>query len=233
MPSLSSLSSALAASLLLSQTSAHFLLNYPTSVGFDDEVESSAPCGGFPVDFSTAEITQFHVSGDTIALRSTHPTTSWLFRATVGAPTASGNWTTLSPSIEQSNLGEFCRSDIMVPASFAGRNGTIGIAADSPDGVLYQCAAVSFVAGSAPSVPSSCKNGTGVTATYKDDSVLSSLPASPTATSDGDSTTPASGAASSSSAASPGAMNGYSYSGVASLAWVGVVGTATFLACFL
>ncbi|KAJ5052362.1 uncharacterized protein L3040_002113 [Drepanopeziza brunnea f. sp. 'multigermtubi'] len=184
MPAFSSLASGLAAALLLSQTSAHFLLDYPTSVGFDDEMESVIPCGGFSVDFSSAEVTKFYVSGDSIALRSTHPTTTWLFRATIGAPIAAGNWTILSASIEQKNIGEFCKSDIMVPESFAGNYGTIGVVANSPDGVLYQCAAVSFVAGSAPAVPSSCKNGTGVTATYNADTSLSSLPPSTAGTGD-------------------------------------------------
>ncbi|KAH7342818.1 hypothetical protein BKA65DRAFT_504881 [Rhexocercosporidium sp. MPI-PUGE-AT-0058] len=237
MPSFSNLSAGLVAALLVSQTSAHFLLNYPESIGFDDDLEGSAPCGSFEVDFSKDNITNFHVGGDTIALRSTHADTKWLFRATVGTA-SSGNWTALSQVIQQSTLGSFCRSDIMVPESFVGQNGTIGIAADGPDGVLYQCAAVTFVAGTAPAVPSACSNSTGVSGSYIADAALSSLPASSTPTGDSPSADPAATttgkpAATSSSAANANGLAAYSYSGLGSLVWVGVVGSATFLACLL
>ncbi|KAI6710509.1 hypothetical protein JHW43_006950 [Diplocarpon mali] len=226
MPSFSSLASGLVAALLIRQTSAHFLLKYPGTIGFDDELESTAPCGSFSVNFSSNPLTPFHVAGDAIALQSTHPDTKWLFRATIGTPT-SGNWTALSPAIAQSNLGAFCRSDIVVPATWVGMNGTIGIAADSPDGVLYQCAAVTYVQGAATATPSACSNATGVTATYVADTVLSSLPASSTPT------TSATNAAKSSSASNPNVLPTYQYSGLAALVWVGVVGSATFLACLL
>ncbi len=96
---------------------------------------------------------------------------------------------------------------------------------------------MTFVAGAATATPSACSNATGVTASYVADTVLSSLPASSTPTGDSTATESASGtgtsAASSSSAANPNAMASYSYSGLASLVWVGVVGSATFLACLL
>ncbi|KAH7419196.1 hypothetical protein BKA64DRAFT_650298 [Cadophora sp. MPI-SDFR-AT-0126] len=237
MLSSSSLGAGLVAALLVSQTSAHFLLNYPETIGFDDELESTGPCGSFTVDFSTDPVTQFHVAGDTIALRSTHPDTKWLFRATVGTAD-SGNWTALAQVIQQSALGSFCRSDIVVPESFAGQNGTIGVAANGADGVLYQCAAVSFVAGAATSVPSACTNSSGVGGSYTSDSVLTSLLTTNTSTdnttsSTQPSSTSATSAATSSSAANMNALVGYSYSGLGSLAWIGVVGSATFLACLL
>ncbi|PBP17212.1 GPI anchored cell wall protein [Diplocarpon rosae] len=213
MLSLTSLTAGLVAALLIDQTSAHFLLKYPET-------------------FSSNTLTPFHVSGDAIALQSTHPDTKWLFRATLGTPT-SGNWTALSPAIAQSNLGEFCRRDIEVPASWVGMNGTIGIAADSPDGVLYQCAAVTYVAGAATATPSACSNATGVTATYVADTVLSSLPASSTPTADSTTTTSATSATKSSSASSVNALATYLSPGFAAFLWVGVVGSATFLTCLL
>ncbi|KAK0125325.1 hypothetical protein ONS96_009176 [Cadophora gregata f. sp. sojae] len=236
MPSFSILSAGLVAALLVSQTSAHFLLNYPETIGFDDDSESTAPCGSFTVDFSTDNITEFHVAGDTIALRSTHPDTKWLFRATVGTAD-SGNWTALSPVIQQSSLGSFCRKDITVPESFVGQNGTIGVAANGPDGVLYQCAAVSFVAGAATGVPSTCSNSSGATGSYTSDPVLAALLTTSTTTDNTTSTEPSStsgtSAATSSSAANANALLGSSYSGLGSLIWVGVIGSATFLACLL
>jgi hypothetical protein len=54
--------------VLIGQAAGHFVLNYPPSVGFDDSLEGNAPCGGFSVDFSKDNITDFHVGGDVLAL---------------------------------------------------------------------------------------------------------------------------------------------------------------------
>jgi hypothetical protein len=54
--------------LCITQCSAHFLLNYPPTIGFDDSLETTAPCGSFTVDFSTDNVTDFHVGGDTLAM---------------------------------------------------------------------------------------------------------------------------------------------------------------------
>jgi hypothetical protein len=58
---------------LIGQSASHFLLLYPPGVGFDDSIESTAPCGGFSVDFSKDNVTDFHVGGDVLALVSEHP----------------------------------------------------------------------------------------------------------------------------------------------------------------
>lgn len=138
---------------LIGQAAGHFVVVYPPSVGFDDAIEGNAPCGGFSVDFSKDNITDFHVDGDVLALvrrrpfiwkdhvltlqQSFHPQVTWLFRATLDQ-TASGNWTNLLPAVQQTGLNNFCEPAVKVPATFAGSKGVIGIAADSPDGILYQ-----------------------------------------------------------------------------------------------
>ena len=43
-------------------------MKYPPSIGFDDSIEGTAPCGGFTVDFSTDNVTNFHVGGDILAM---------------------------------------------------------------------------------------------------------------------------------------------------------------------
>lgn len=53
---------------LIGQSAGHFVVLYPPSVGFDEDVEGNAPCGGFPVDFSKDNVTDFHVGGDVLAL---------------------------------------------------------------------------------------------------------------------------------------------------------------------
>lgn len=119
----------------LVQVNAHFLLNYPASVGFSDGDEGKAPCGGFDVSFSI--VTNFYVGGDAIALTSTHPGSVWLYRATLDT-TAAGNWTVLLPAIAQATQGQFCEKDVTVPASFAGQKGVIQVIEDAVDGQLFQ-----------------------------------------------------------------------------------------------
>ena len=121
----------------IGQSTAHFLLNYPPTIGFDDSLEATPPCGSFTVDFSTDNVTDFHVGGDSLAMTSIHPKATWLFRATLDQ-TAMGNWTDLLPAIVQIGLGNYCERDVMVPASFAGSKGVIQVVQDAPDGILYQ-----------------------------------------------------------------------------------------------
>jgi hypothetical protein len=127
----------LVAAVFISQSTAHFLLNYPPTIGFDDSLEANPPCGGFTPDFSTDNVTDFHVSGDSLAMTSIHPQATWLFRATLDT-TASRNWTILLPAVVQVGLGDYCEPDVTVPASWAGSKGIIGIVQDAPDGILYQ-----------------------------------------------------------------------------------------------
>ena len=124
-------------SVLVSQTAAHFLLNYPPTIGFDDSLEATPPCGSFTVDFAKDNVTNFSVGGDSLAMTSIHPKATWLFRATLDL-TASGNWTDLLPAVVQVGLGDYCEPDVTVPASFAGSKGVIQVVQDAPDGILYQ-----------------------------------------------------------------------------------------------
>ena len=123
--------------VFLSHSTAHFLLNYPPTIGFDDSLEATPPCGSFTVDFSTDNVTDFHVGGDSLAMTSIHPQATWLFRATLDQ-TASGNWSVLLPAIVQTGLGDYCEQDVRVPAMFAGSKGVIQVVQDAPDGILYQ-----------------------------------------------------------------------------------------------
>ncbi|KAJ8069197.1 hypothetical protein OCU04_002868 [Sclerotinia nivalis] len=213
---------------VVSQCSAHFLLHYPATYGFNDAAEGTAPCGGFSVAYDR-NVTSFHVDGDSISMTTTHPSTTWLFRAMVGDDTAAANWTDLIPTVQQSGLGDFCQPTVTVPSTFAGNNGVVNVVADGPDGLLYQCAAVSFVQGAATAVPTTCKNGTGVSASYAADTALSSLPASATATASSSGTA----AASSSSAAGALTVGPMQYGAIGSLVWVGSVGVASFAAFLL
>ena len=126
---------------LVSQSTAHFLLNSPPTIGFDDGLEATPPCGSFTVDFSKDNVTDFHVGGDFIAMTSIHPMATWLFRATLDQ-TASGNWSDLLPAVVQTGLGDYCETGVTVPSTWAGSKGVIGIVQDAPDGILYQVSLV-------------------------------------------------------------------------------------------
>jgi hypothetical protein len=152
--------------VLAQQATAHFTLNYPPSIGFDDDEEPTGPCGGFTPDNTTATIVDFHVDGDTIAVSSFHPQADWLFRASLDL--TGQNVSNVLPTIEQTGLGNFCEPAVAVPASYAGHQGLISVVMDSDDGILFQCAIVNFVSGAQTSPPagSGCSNITGLTASF-------------------------------------------------------------------
>jgi len=124
--------------LVVSQTSAHFLLNYPPTVGFGDTLELTPPCGGFTVDFSKDNVTDFHVGGDAIAVTSIHPQSIWLFRATLDLNVTTANWTDLLPAVEQTGIGDYCEPAVTVPGSWIGKKGVISVVQDAPTETLYQ-----------------------------------------------------------------------------------------------
>lgn len=124
---------------LASVSSAHFLMNYPDSIGFDDDKEGTAPCGGFTPDISSGskQLVDFHVGGDSLAMRATHNQVTWLFRVTLDG-TAQSGWKQIFPIVQQSGLGNFCEPQITLPSSYAGKKGVISVVTDAPDGLLYQ-----------------------------------------------------------------------------------------------
>ncbi|KAK1991648.1 hypothetical protein LX36DRAFT_618885, partial [Colletotrichum falcatum] len=153
---------------LASAATAHFSLTLPKPLGDSDENEATGPCGGYTAS-SSSPATDFHVDGDAVGMQNGHPQSNWLFRATLDLSAAAG-WVQLFPVVMQTGLGNFCEPQIVVPANFSGQRGLIGVVAHSPDGLLYQCAAVNFVSGPAPS-RSDCKNAT-ITADFASDPSL-------------------------------------------------------------
>jgi hypothetical protein len=122
--------------LLATQVSAHFLLNYPATVGFDDDGEGTGPCGSETVDVAKANITDFHVGGDTIFVTSSHPTANFLYRATLDT-TLKGSFVNLRPVEMAVGIGDNCQPSVAVPGNFSGQ-GVLQVIANSPDGILYQ-----------------------------------------------------------------------------------------------
>jgi hypothetical protein len=116
--------------------SAHFILQYPNSVGFSDDDEGTSPCGGFDVTFRSND-SSIPVGGFPVSLLSTHPAADFLFRATLDQK-APFNFTNLLPVISETGLGQFCLPALVAPADFAGKPGVIQVIQNGPDGILYQ-----------------------------------------------------------------------------------------------
>lgn len=125
--------------LLPTLASAHFLLNYPQPLGypdFDEDTEGDSPCGGRSITFADND-TSISVSGFQLATRTTHPQANWLLRATLDTAEPY-NWTDISDVIMQSGLGNFCATNLSLPAEFVGKKGLIQVTQQAVDGDLYQ-----------------------------------------------------------------------------------------------
>ncbi|OAA53701.1 expression library immunization antigen 1 [Cordyceps fumosorosea ARSEF 2679] len=158
---------------LVGLASAHFQLKYPPTIGFEDSKEDTAPCGGFTPDLTKSDLPDFHIGGDAVAVRLSHPQSKWLFRVTTGDVTDDKSWEQIYPIVLQSGLGDFCLPALTVPSKYEGKKGVLSIVSSAVDGLLFQCSAVNFVSGS-QKAPSQCTNAT-LTASFSSDSALSAL----------------------------------------------------------
>ncbi|KAJ3568584.1 hypothetical protein NPX13_g6373 [Xylaria arbuscula] len=168
-----------AALLLAAAAHAHFTVQYPATVGeFKDDDEDQSPCGGYSPDISSIDTIDFHVGGDAVATKSTHPQTTWLYRITSDA-LSSNNWTQIYGIVQQSGPGDFCVDAVTLPAEYVGQKAILSIVGSGIDGTLYQCSALRFVNGTADK-PSACVNGSSISASYVSDDTLSSMVSSST-----------------------------------------------------
>ncbi|KAI0527958.1 hypothetical protein F5B22DRAFT_640934 [Xylaria bambusicola] len=184
------LRSAVTATLLLAAGAhAHFTVQYPDVDGtvgaFKDDDEDNSPCGGYNPDINSIKTVDFHVGGDAVATKSTHPQTTWLYRITSDA-LSNNNWTQIYGLVQQSGPGDFCVDAVTLPSEYVGQKAILSIVGSGIDGLLYQCAAVRFVEGTADT-PSACVNGSAITASYVTDETLSSMVSSSTVGDDEDS----------------------------------------------
>lgn len=197
------LRSLLAATLfLLSTANAQFELLLPPSLEGNNvhkEIQTTGACGGGVPDLASNPTTDFHVDGDAVALSLDHPqATNVLMGATLNGH-ADGGWAQLFPVVQVSGGGNFCQPAVTAPREWAGKKGIMGIVCKDPDGTQrYQvssqllvlgrgggdsvlltlsqkCAAINFVSGANKAVSSLCRNGTGVSVRFANDSALSGL----------------------------------------------------------
>jgi hypothetical protein len=113
---------------------AHFTLDFPPTIGFDEDQEPNAPCGGFnPI---ASNVTAWPLTGGQIALDSHHPEMTILYRAQL---MGASNWTNLTDGfLQMTGLGELCITIGSVPSDWANKVGVIQVIGQPPDGILYQ-----------------------------------------------------------------------------------------------
>ncbi|KAJ9134358.1 hypothetical protein NKR23_g10201 [Pleurostoma richardsiae] len=139
---------------------AHFVLQIPTSLGFDDDHESTGPCDTFdPTDRSNV-VTDWAINGGNIGLLTTHPNVTWEINAALATDTT--NWVPVVEPFAQTGFGQVCFAEIPGFSAWAGQPVVLQLKQHAPDGVLYQCAAINFVAGGPDAVPSDCTNDVNV-----------------------------------------------------------------------
>jgi hypothetical protein len=116
-------------------SSAHFVLQVPTSLGFDDVKEDIAPCGGFDIAADKV-VTDWPLSGGHIQVISTHVKAKWDIRAALLSDVA--NFTDMLPTIAQEGLGTFCLPTVPGIAAWKGKEAVLQIIQTATDGKLYQ-----------------------------------------------------------------------------------------------
>ncbi|KAH8879301.1 hypothetical protein GQ53DRAFT_44556 [Thozetella sp. PMI_491] len=148
--------------LLPSPVLGHFVLQIPASLGYDDTNEAMAPCDTF--DPTTRNpVTNWPVGGSAISVITTHTSVLWDYNAALVSNTS--NWIRLTATaLNQTGVGFFCEPQIPGITAWIGQPVVLQVVQHAPDGLLYQCAAIQFVAGGPAATPSGCTNSSGLTA---------------------------------------------------------------------
>ncbi|KAH8650811.1 hypothetical protein BGZ60DRAFT_349435, partial [Tricladium varicosporioides] len=157
---------------LTSLSTAHFVLQYPISLGYDDAIENVFPCDGFnPANRSTG-VTDWPIGGSAVLVLTTHPDVTWDINAALLSDLTT--WRPIVPVLAQQGFGLFCEPQIPGPPEWVGQEAVLQLVQHAPNGLLYQCAAIRFVAGPAAAAPPECSNTTGTAAQWKPAVVASS-----------------------------------------------------------
>jgi hypothetical protein len=127
-------------------TTAHFILLWPPSAGFDDAKEATSPCGSFTPKINDS-IPDIQVDRFAVSIKNVHPVGEWSFRGTTDTM-APYNFTEIVPLVNSTGIGDFCLDNMRVPSDWAGKSGIIQVVDNSPDGILYQVCISNYKNGS-------------------------------------------------------------------------------------
>jgi len=128
---------------LLVGTNCHFVMEIPTSLGYDDADEATAPCDTYsPANRSTG-VTLWPVGGYPISVITTHPSVTWdIYAALVNASAITSAWVRLTPVLNQTTgVGFFCEPQIPGLVEWIGQPAVLQMVQHAPDGELYQVSA--------------------------------------------------------------------------------------------
>jgi hypothetical protein len=129
-------STALLSLSLCAVAKSHFVLQVPTSLGFDDDMESMAPCGGFNATTRT-NVTDFPINGGDIGVLTTHPSVIWEYRAALVRNLT--NWVSLTPKLNQTTgVGYLCEPEVPGVRKWIGEPAVLQLIQHGTDGDLYQ-----------------------------------------------------------------------------------------------
>lgn len=120
-------------------TTAHYVLNWPTSRGFKDDKASTFPCGGF--DQVKTPRTEWPINGGPIQLRMQHTQTRLKVFLGLGDDTGINFNVTIRPMFAQEGLGNFCIGKLNVEGVEVkdGTHATLQVVSNGdPEGGLYQ-----------------------------------------------------------------------------------------------
>jgi len=116
-------------------SSAHFVLQIPSSIGFSDVNEGTAPCGSFDIT-SRANASNWPVAGQPVAALTTHPESIFQIRAALENDT--NNFVELIPPFVQTGLGYWCLTAVPGVAAWEGLPAVVQVVQFAADGDLYQ-----------------------------------------------------------------------------------------------
>lgn len=101
---------------------AHFTLKYPASRGFDEDKETTFPCGGF--DTVSSQRTDFPISGAPIQINLGHQQTNIGVYMAIGDNPGDGFSIKLHEQFQVSGYGDFCMGSVSIPSSLNVTEGT-------------------------------------------------------------------------------------------------------------
>ncbi|RVX66533.1 hypothetical protein B0A52_09818 [Exophiala mesophila] len=144
-------------------SSAHFELSFPPARDDDDTNQGTWPCGGHD---AVSERTSVALTGFPVSVELGH--TENLFQIVLSIGDEGDNFHhVILPTIQEFGPGDFCLPNVVIPSDLNitdGTNGTIQVITNAHSGGgLYNCADITFTS-TEPETPSSCTNGTGISA---------------------------------------------------------------------
>lgn len=124
---------------LAALSSAHFVLELPTSVGFEDVKAGTPPCGGFDIT-TRSTVTEWPIAGAPLKVISTHPRSEFTIQAAL-LPNTTGDspdFVKLVPIVRQGGLGALCLTAVPGLAAWEGKDAVLQVIQAATDGQNFQ-----------------------------------------------------------------------------------------------